>query len=460
MKTITIRILYFFLCFCASSIVAQVNYIDEILYYKDTQDTLTITSAPQAQFAPLHASIGFNDSPFWFKIQLKTPAKTESIYLEIKETFLKSIQLYNAAQKQLYHNDTINDTKLTIPIIDSTQILYAKVRFDKHPYINISAYEMKHLATNNTTTLLQRGGYYTLILIFVILNIFLSYFFKERLFLWYILFFLSVNLGIALYDNTIAALVKNTTHIHYLLAFEYWITPIAAAIFCIRFLQIQRFYPKIVTLTKVLLTIITVLILIFLFTNNYTVIAITQLINLSIYMGSWIIGFFLLKRVPSAKYYVLGYFVLYFSALLYSLSVNFGLHFFPLTIEHLKIGIIIEIIVLTYAVMKRAQKILEENELVKAEVLTYIQELQQHKNKAQQTTFAIEDKLILEAQKHQLTDRETDVLIHLARGLNNQEIANELFVSINTVKYHTRNIYEKFDIKKRTEITSKLLFNK
>lgn len=460
MKSFNISILSVIFCFCVSTIIAQVNYIDKVLYYKDVKDTLTTQSLSQIDFTPLNTSIGFNDSPFWFKIQLNTSSEIKDVYIEIKETFLKSIQLYDATQQLLYQNDTINDTKLSIPITSPTEILYAKVRFDKHPYINISAYEMKHLEMNNSTTLLQRGGYYTLILIFVILNLFLSYFFKERLFLWYILFFLSVNLGIALYDNTIASLVNNATYINYLLAFEYWITPIAAAVFCIRFLHIQRFYPKIVSLTKVLLTVITVLILIFLFTNNYNVIAITQLINLSIYIGSWVIGFFLLKRVPSAKYYVLGYFVLYFTALLYSLSVNFGLHFFPLTIEHLKIGIIIEIIVLTYAVFKRAQIIIQENELIKNQLVAYVQELQEYKNKEQTTEFKIEDKIIIEAKKHELTDREADVLIHIARGLNNQEIANELFVSINTVKYHTRNIYEKLDIKKRTEITSKLLFNK
>lgn len=62
-----------------------------------------------------------------------------------------------------------------------------------------------------------------------------------------------------------------------------------------------------------------------------------------------------------------------------------------------------------------------------------------------------------EAQKYKLTDRETDVLLYLSKGLNNQQIADQLFVSINTIKYHIRNIYEKMDVKKRSEITSRLL---
>lgn len=64
------------------------------------------------------------------------------------------------------------------------------------------------------------------------------------------------------------------------------------------------------------------------------------------------------------------------------------------------------------------------------------------------------------ARKHELTDRETDVLLQITKGLNNKEIAEELFVSVNTIKYHTRNLYEKLDIKKRTEIASKLMYEK
>jgi len=50
-----------------------------------------------------------------------------------------------------------------------------------------------------------------------------------------------------------------------------------------------------------------------------------------------------------------------------------------------------------------------------------------------------------------LTQREHDVLIKMADGLSNQEIAQQLFLSESTVKTHVSNILFKLDAKRRTQ---------
>jgi two-component system NarL family response regulator len=50
-----------------------------------------------------------------------------------------------------------------------------------------------------------------------------------------------------------------------------------------------------------------------------------------------------------------------------------------------------------------------------------------------------------------LTEREIEVLRLVARGMNNRDIAKELFISENTVKNHVRNILEKLQIHSRME---------
>ncbi|WP_246209907.1 response regulator [Nocardioides piscis] len=50
-----------------------------------------------------------------------------------------------------------------------------------------------------------------------------------------------------------------------------------------------------------------------------------------------------------------------------------------------------------------------------------------------------------------LTDRELEVLRLVAKGLNNREVAKELFISENTVKNHVRNILEKLQLHSRME---------
>ena len=43
----------------------------------------------------------------------------------------------------------------------------------------------------------------------------------------------------------------------------------------------------------------------------------------------------------------------------------------------------------------------------------------------------------------------------IAEGKSNQEIAEQLYLALNTVKRHASNIYDKLDVKKRTEAVAK-----
>jgi DNA-binding NarL/FixJ family response regulator len=50
-----------------------------------------------------------------------------------------------------------------------------------------------------------------------------------------------------------------------------------------------------------------------------------------------------------------------------------------------------------------------------------------------------------------LSRRELEVLQLMAQGLSNQEIADKLFVSLNTIKTHSAQLFEKMEVKRRTQ---------
>ncbi|MCG8603704.1 response regulator transcription factor [bacterium] len=62
--------------------------------------------------------------------------------------------------------------------------------------------------------------------------------------------------------------------------------------------------------------------------------------------------------------------------------------------------------------------------------------------------FQLDD---LELQRLGITTREYEALELIAQGLSNREIAQKLFVSLNTVKSHSSNLFLKLDASSRTQ---------
>ena len=54
-----------------------------------------------------------------------------------------------------------------------------------------------------------------------------------------------------------------------------------------------------------------------------------------------------------------------------------------------------------------------------------------------------------------LSKHEIEVLGLMAQGFSNQEIASRLFISLNTIKTHSSKIFEKLEVKRRTQAIEK-----
>jgi two-component system, NarL family, response regulator LiaR len=88
--------------------------------------------------------------------------------------------------------------------------------------------------------------------------------------------------------------------------------------------------------------------------------------------------------------------------------------------------------------------------LSKPKIETVVVEKEVYVNRNE--NFVLDTSLISQLE---LSKRELEILSLLAQGHSNQEIAAKLFVSLSTVKTHNQNLFEKLDVKRRTQAVEK-----
>ena len=95
-------------------------------------------------------------------------------------------------------------------------------------------------------------------------------------------------------------------------------------------------------------------------------------------------------------------------------------------------------------------KPIEEKSLANAVEIALYKEKNKETNLQKQIEFKIKDL----TEKFNLTSREIDLINLLLNGNDTKTVSEKLFISTNTVKYHSKNLFEKLDIKSRAELSS------
>ena len=132
--------------------------------------------------------------------------------------------------------------------------------------------------------------------------------------------------------------------------------------------------------------------------------------------------------------------IVLFSAIDFFILKFLGISFANINPVNIKIGTFLEMIILSVAVLYRMNILKEENEHMRNEIIKFSSELQ--------NPILSKNKIEL------LSVREREIFQLITLRKSNKEIANELNVSVNTVKFHIKNIYEKLEIKSRKEVLS------
>ncbi len=117
------------------------------------------------------------------------------------------------------------------------------------------------------------------------------------------------------------------------------------------------------------------------------------------------------------------------------------------------ISILLLIIALFYLYFRKEKLVQSQMRL---ELQNYLLEINHYKQAIEVNNKQKEELSRNRFKEFELTEREGDILLKIAQGLTNAEIAEALFLSTNTIKTHIKNIYIKLDVKNRVEAVRRI----
>ncbi|WP_298778728.1 7TM diverse intracellular signaling domain-containing protein [uncultured Polaribacter sp.] len=421
---------------------------------------------------PASKSFGYKNGNYWIKVELDNNQKNEDFIAYIPTHQIKKIDIFKEDNNQLQFKtstgNSIQKKQLEIDYQYPTFKLkafknkkntyYLYVSFPKETNFPIKIinenefvnYVIKKSAFNNL--------YYGTSVIIILLNIFLFFKFREKTYLFYFLFLTSLLFKLLLIDGYLINNFRGNDNYYYLELIIHFFNEIWFLLFSISFLNIYKRYPKFTKLLFILPILVLFFYIIYLITKNYFFVALSDSIGICLFPILWFVGLINIKKIPHAIFYVIGYLLIIPFAIYFIIGFPFGLWEVRGDMKIIKIACWLDIIVFTYAISYRMKKKLEIANKNTLELQQLIDQKTTHSeinNKNIDPFFALlTDHEIL---SKPLTLREIEVLKLLILGHSNAVISDQLFISLNTLKSHIRNIYLKTGVKSRKELKEKIL---
>lgn len=449
---------------CISENPSQIknNSIDTINYLKD--ENFSLNEIMKKKMIPLkNNKISYKNGTYWFKVILNKKSKTyKQLIFQIQEPSVSFLSVYNSKGIIDSKKSTKGNPTLFISVDNElNDVYFLKSTFERQVHFPLIIQNESQFYKSQEKNNLNFGLYYGMTLMVFIFNLIFYFSLKDKVFLYYSFFLAMINLSFTGFDGISNYFIKQD-FFNVTIVFFHFLIQVFGTLFVSKFLGLKQFYPKLNLWGYLSLIISALFYVLFLIIDKFIYFAIADLFGLLILAYFWILGIIMIKKEEYAKFFVLGYCMVLIFGVFYLIPLNFGIPYFSITLNHLKLGALFEMLVLTYAITYRIKKLQEENDTYRHELKSYLEEIYGLKEELKFKNNNDSKDLVLSKinklkNKFILTDREMDILIKISEGLSNNQIAEKLFISINTVKYHTKNLYDKLDIKKRAELSSKIL---
>src|SRR5690606_25509910 len=287
-----------------------------------------------------------------------------------------NIKLFSASKKLI---EEISYTRYPSYQLDEFEEfpVYLFVNFEKAAYFPIQIASEEEFAKANQQTLFKLGSYYGFAIMVIIINLMCFFLFDEKVFLYYSAVLTTLTLSFFYSDGLFRLMGYDNIFTNiYLEPLLHISLALFAAHFATKFLKLDDLMPKLRWITFGLISAGVVSFISYWMTNDWIFAAIGNSFIWAVLLNYLIAGAKLFKQKVYARFYVVAYSLLFVLMVDFYVLTGFGITFLGITPVHLKTAGILEMLVLTYAIMYRMRAIKEENELMQIEMRLYLRRIE------------------------------------------------------------------------------------
>lgn len=427
------RTLFFFFIFSVCSFAQS-----EIYFLKDSTNTISFETISEKEFRLLDNQIldKHSKSSYWFKIPTYE-SDSEYIFKILYER-IREAEVYQNSKKI----ERLSNQRFISYQFSREYDVYVKVTPKLHAYIPVELKTVEESILKEESHLLLNGFYYGFAFLVIINNLFYFFLFKDYSFLYYSLFLTSMSFGVFTMDGMLNFYEVGDLVNNILMVMNYIFLAFFSSIFANNYLFLDSYYPNLKKSSYTIGVVIILFGILYLIFENYYYLLLLNILVFSLLIIYWICSLLLFNKNVYTKVLVLAYVIILFSAIDFFVLKFLGLSIVNINSVNIKIGAFAEMIILSIAVLYRVNTLKEENELMRKEIINYSKQLSfLEKTKQEEQNSNLED----------LSQRERQIFNLIVAGRTNKEIASDLNISVNTVKFHLKNVYEKLNIKSRKE---------
>jgi DNA-binding CsgD family transcriptional regulator len=359
-----------------------------------------------------------------------------------------SIDITTSTGHLYYFSGNYNSTG-----ISSNKEISNKLLDDLTPSIaNLSAI---HVESN----LFNKGLFYGFAFTIILLNLVCFFIFDEKLFVYFSATVAALSAVFFFTDGLFPIIgIDSISHTELIESTLLLIVIGISTLFASNYLSIKEFYPKLNKLAIPIYSIAAFLVSTSWILNDTFIASLANSLLYGLITIYFIAGVLLFSKKNYAKFYVIGTFIPLLFSIDFFVLRNFGIDFLFTEAVHLKIAVLFEVLLLSYAILFRMQSVKEECELKQTKMRIYLK--RQDAMSRSQVEQLVED-VYLEnlIMQYDLDGLEIKLLQYISEGKPNNKIARKLKLTENEVVEYTKELYQKLEINEQIKEDQRMVAN-